>query len=93
MVGCLVGFLFTSYGQEEATVGKVRDWLVGGLTGLTIAEASNIKSLLGAFAIDSSTQEFAVVVSVAVLYTGLGFFFMFIERELILNVCLAQSRA
>jgi tetratricopeptide (TPR) repeat protein len=93
MVGCLVGFLFTSYGQEEATVGKVRDWLVGGLTGLTIAEASNIKSLLGAFAIDSSTQEFALVVSVAVLYTGLGFFFMFIERELILNVWLAQSRA
>jgi tetratricopeptide (TPR) repeat protein len=93
MVGCLVGFLFTSYGQEEATVGKVRDWLVGGLTGLTIAEASSIKSLLANFAIDNSTQEFALVVSVAVLYTGLGFFFMFIERELILNVWLAQSRA
>jgi tetratricopeptide (TPR) repeat protein len=93
MVGCLVGFLFTSYGQEEATVGKVRDWLVGGLTGLTIAEASNIKSLLGNFAINGSTQEFALVVSVAVLYMGLGFFFMFIERELILNVWLAQSRA
>ena len=30
---------------------------------------------------------------VAVLYAGLGFFFMFIERELILNVWLAQSRA
>ena len=42
---------------------KVRDWLVGGLTGLTIAEASNIKSLLGNFAIDGSAQEFALVAS------------------------------
>jgi len=93
IVGCLAGFLFTSYGQEKDTIGKVRDWLVGGLTGLTIAQASNIKNLLRNFALDNSNQEFALVVSVAVLYVGIGFFFMFLERELILNVWLAESRA
>jgi tetratricopeptide (TPR) repeat protein len=93
MIGCLVGFLFTSYGQEKDTVGKVRDWLVGGITGITIAQASSIKSLLLYFALDSSTHEFALVSGTAIVYTGLGFFFMFIERELILNIWLAQSRA
>jgi hypothetical protein len=33
MVGCLVGFLFTSYGEEASTVGKVRDWVIGGYLG------------------------------------------------------------
>src|SRR2546426_683865 len=41
MVGCLVGFLFTSYGEESGTVGKIRDWVIGGITGLTIAKAGN----------------------------------------------------
>jgi len=93
MVGCMAGFLFTSYGQEKDTIGKVRDWVLGGITGLTIAQASNIKAFLRYFAADNSTQEFALVASVAILYVGIGFFFMFLERELILNLWLAQSRA
>jgi len=91
LVGCLVGFLFTSYG--EATVGKVRDWLIGGLTGVTIAEASRIKSLLLTFALGPGPNEFAVVTGTAIVYSILGFFFMFFQRELILNVILAESRA
>lgn len=90
-MGCLVGFLFTSYG--EATVGKVRDWLIGGLTGVTIAEASRIKFLLLTFAPGPGPTEFAVVVGTAIVYSILGFFFMFFQRELILNVLLAESRA
>lgn len=93
MVGCMTGFLFTSYGQEKDTIGKVRDWLLGGITGLTIAQASNIKAFLRYFATDDSTQEFALVASIAILYVGIGFFFMFLEREIILNLWLAQSRA
>ena len=93
MVGCMTGFLFTSYGQEKDTIGKVRDWLLGGITGLTIAQASNIKVFLRYFATDDSTREFALVASTAILYVGIGFFFMFLERELILNLWLAQSRA
>lgn len=93
MVGCFAGFLFTSYGQEKDTIGKVRDWLLGGITGLTLAQASNIKLLLRTFALNDTNQEFALVASVAVIYCGVGFFFMFLERELILNLWLAQSRA
>jgi len=93
MVGCLVGFLFTSYGEEAGTVGKVRDWLIGGITGLTIAKAAAIKSLLTTFQATTGNGEFALTVSAAVVYASLGFFFMFLQRELVLNVLLAQGRA
>ena len=92
-IGALAGFLFTSYGEETSTVGKVRDWLIGGLTGLTIAKVGTIKSLLLTFAAGPGPQEFAVAAGTAVTFLGLGFFFMFFQRELILNVLLAQSRA
>src|SRR5215471_12108555 len=42
IVGCLVGFLFSSYGEESGTVGKIRDWLIGGLSALTIVKASSV---------------------------------------------------
>lgn len=93
MVGCLVGFLFTSYGEEASTVGKVRDWLIGGITGLTIAKAGAIKGLLLTFAAGPGPREFALTASAAIVYSVLGFLFMFFQRELILNVMLAQSRA
>jgi len=93
MVGCLVGFLFTSYGEETGTVGKIRDWLIGGIAGLTIAKAGAIKGLLLTFAAGPGPSEFALTVSSAVVYAILGFFFMFFQRELILNVLLAQTRA
>jgi tetratricopeptide (TPR) repeat protein len=93
MVGCAVGFLFTSYGEETSTVGRIRDWLIGGLTGLTIARAGAVKSLLLTFAAGPGPNDFALTVSLSVTYAVLGFFFMFFQRELILNVLLAQSRA
>lgn len=93
VIGALAGFLLTSYGEETATVGKVRDWLIGGLTGLTIAKVGAIKALLLTFAAGPGPQEFAIATGTAVTYVGLGFFFMFFQRELILNVLLAQSRA
>lgn len=93
MVGCLVAFLFTSYGEESATVGKVRDWLIGGITGITIVEFGRIKDLLSTFTLGPGKDEFALVAGVATIYSALGFFFMFFQRELILNVLLAESRA
>jgi tetratricopeptide (TPR) repeat protein len=93
MVGCLVAFLFTSYGEESPTVGKVRDWLIGGLTGLTVAKAAEIKAFLLTFAAGPGPSEFALVAGAAITYAILGFFFMFFQRELILNVLLAASRA
>jgi tetratricopeptide (TPR) repeat protein len=93
MVGCLVGFLFTSYGEEAGTVGKIRDWLIGGITGVTIAKAAALKGLLTAFQATPGTGEYALTVSAAVVYATLGFFFMFFQRELVLNVLLAEGRA
>jgi|SRR6185437_4709233 len=99
MVGCIVGFLFTSYGEETGTVGKVRDWLIGGITGITLVELAKGNGgaparLLHRFtAPPVSDNEFALTVSVTVIYLSLGFLFMFFQRELILNVVLAKSRA
>ncbi len=92
LVGSITGFLFSSYGEETASVGKIRDWLIGGITGLTIANAPSIKAILLTFAAGPEPQEFALTVGVSITYAGLGFFFMFFQRELILNVLLAQSR-
>ncbi len=93
MVGSIAGFLFTSYGEETATVGKIRDWLIGGLTGLTIAKAGTIKALLLLFAAGPGPAEFAFALGNAILYAGTGFYFMFFQRELIFNVLLAKTRA
>jgi tetratricopeptide (TPR) repeat protein len=93
MVGGLIGFLFSSYGEENSTLGKIRDWLVGGITVLTVAKASSIKEVLLVFAAGYGPIEFAYTIGNSVFYAGLGFFFMFFQRELILNVLLAQSRA
>jgi tetratricopeptide (TPR) repeat protein len=97
VVGCVLGFLFTSYGEESTTIGKVRDWLIGGITGIALSQAleqgGSIKRTLLVFALGPGPNEFALAMSAAVTYTGLGFLFMFFQRELILNVLLAQSRA
>src|SRR5712692_1159919 len=92
MVGCLVGFLFTSYGEEAGTVGKIRDWLIGGITGLTIAKAASIKGLLTTFQATPRTDDYAIAMSAAVVYATLGFFFMFFYRELLFNVLLAKGQ-
>jgi tetratricopeptide (TPR) repeat protein len=98
MVGAAAGFLFSSYGEENTgPLGKVRDWLVGGLTTLTIVKArpiaDSIKRLLAVFAAGAGPTEFAFTVGAATFYAGLGFFFMYFQRELILNLSLAESRA
>lgn len=92
-IGCLVAFLFTSYGEEAATVGRVREWVVGGLTGLTIANVQVIREVLRTFEYAPEPRESAVTVCLAITFAGLGFFYMFFQRELILNVLLAKSRA
>ncbi len=93
MVGSLIGFLFSSYGEESNTLGKIRDWLIGAMTALTVTNVGAIRSVLRYFAAGSSDTEFASIIAAAILYSGLGFFFMFFQRELILNVLLAKSRA
>ena len=95
MVGALAGFLFSSYGEENTgTLGKVRDWLVGGLTTITIVKAQSIggsiKTLLTVFAAGAGPIEFAFTAGASIFYAGLGFFFMYFYRELILNILLGR---
>jgi hypothetical protein len=92
MVGGLIGFLFSSHGEETDTIGKVRDWVIGGITTLTIAKAGAIKDTITTFAADAGHNEFAIAFGAAVAYAALGFFFMYFLRELYFNVELAKSR-
>jgi tetratricopeptide (TPR) repeat protein len=97
MLGCLAGFLFSSYGEETSTIGKIRDWLIGGITGVGVSQlidqGSALKRMLGTFMLDPKPNDFALVTGVTVSCSCLGFFFMFFTRELFVNVFLAQSRA
>jgi hypothetical protein len=44
MVGCFVGFLFTSYDEEASTLGKIRDGLIGGILALTVTKTSPLRT-------------------------------------------------
>jgi len=92
MFGCLIGFLFSSYDEEAATIGKVRDLFTGGITGITLVKFRSIEGLLLTFASGPGPQAFALTVAVAVVYSVCGFFAMFLQRELFLNLSLAASR-
>jgi tetratricopeptide (TPR) repeat protein len=97
MIGAMAGFLFTSFGDELATFGKIRDWVIAGITGATVAELAEqggvFKNILQKFVQTQGPGEFGLVISMAVVYFSLGFFFMFLQRELLLNILLAKSRA
>ena len=72
-VGCIRGFLFASYGEEAGTVGKARNWVVGGITAITVVKAQAIKELLVAFAAGPGPNEYALVIAVAITYSSFGF--------------------
>jgi len=97
VLGCVAGFLFTSYGEEASTVGKIRDWLIGGITGVGLSQlidqGSAVKRIIGTFMLEPGPHDFALVTSACIACSGLGFFFMYFERELIFNLMLARSRA
>ncbi len=97
MVGVLFGFVFTAFGEELTTIGKVRDWLIGGITGVALSQLMDnggfIKRILLHFVEPrSSATEAAVVFGTATAYFGGGFLFMFFKRELVINKLLAKSR-
>ncbi len=92
MVGSLIGFLFSSHIEEADTIGKVRDWVIGGVTTLTIAKAGSIKATITAFAAGKEADEYAIAFGGAVAYAALGFLFMYFMRELYFNPRLATSR-
>jgi tetratricopeptide (TPR) repeat protein len=92
VAGCLIGFLFSSHNEEADTIGKVRDWVIGGITTLSIAKAGAIKATITTFAAGEGSNEYAIAFGGAVAYAGLGFLFMYFLRELYYNPRLAISR-
>jgi tetratricopeptide (TPR) repeat protein len=92
MAGTVLGFLFSSYGEEEGSLGKIRDWLVGLITALTVVKAAVLKDALHYFTMGPDPIEFAYALGAAVVYVAMGFFFMFFARGLFLNVSLARGR-
>jgi tetratricopeptide (TPR) repeat protein len=96
-VGGMAGFVFSSFGEELATFGKIRDWIIAGITGATLVELAEqggvFRKVLLNFVPSEQPGEFGLTISMAVVYFSLGFFFMFLQRELLLNILLAKSRA
>ena len=92
--GAIVGFLFSSYGEEQASLGKIRDWLVGGLTGITIAEfmerGNLVRVLLQQFL--PLRSDLGLAIGTFVLYATVGCIAMFLNRELVWNPLLAKQR-
>ena len=94
VVGSLVGFVFTSYSDETATVGKVTNWLTGALAGVTVVEFRRLRSVVDLFAGQpGSTNDYAVALGITLTFAGLGFYFMFFARDLVFNIPLARKRA
>ena len=98
VLGLLFGFVFTTFGEELSTIGKVRDWLIGGVTGIAVSQIIDnggfVKRLLLKF-VEPQTPatEFAIICGTATVYFGGGFLFMFFQRELVINKLLAKSRS
>lgn len=84
-IGTLIGFVFTAYSQEKETVGKVRDWLLGGLTGLGIAEfvsgAEHVRDFVQLFASGGTPYTVGVHVANMLVYGTLGFFALLVLRK------------
>jgi tetratricopeptide (TPR) repeat protein len=93
VIGALVGFVFTTYDEESDTIGKVKDWLIGSLAAITLVKFDALKPVLLAFSLHNTAADFALSLSVSIVFVGLGFFFMFFGRELLFNVPLARERA
>lgn len=95
-LGGLFGFILTSHADEEArSVGRIRDWILGGLTGLTLVDATkDFQSLKRGLDLLANTHESrALTVGCLIVYGCTGFFAMFFVREVIWNHLFNLGRA
>jgi|CXWL01.1.fsa_nt_gi tetratricopeptide (TPR) repeat protein len=90
-LGSVLGFVFSSYEEEASSIGRVREWLLGGLGTLALADtfAGTGKVLLAISAFTPRTslacpQELST--SVFVTYFVVGFFSLFVLRKLEWNL-------
>jgi tetratricopeptide (TPR) repeat protein len=95
--GSLFGFLFTIFGDELEPFGKIRDAaiaLASGITGLGIAKAKDIGSLIGSIPVltDDPTRNPSFAILLVLTYVISGFYFMYLMRNLALNPALADAK-
>lgn len=93
--GALLGFIFTSYAEENTSIGKVRDLLVGGLAGVALSQVATASSSINtALAILANGDEASKSLHLCslVTFSVLGFLFMFYVRERFWNVTFAEAR-
>jgi tetratricopeptide (TPR) repeat protein len=96
-LGTVPGFLMSSYEGESGSVGKIRDWLIGGITGLTVAEFVNqgnfVKGCMLVLVPDRfEERDISTHYAMFIVYSVGGFFTLFLNRELVLNKMLERSR-
>lgn len=94
-LGIFLGFLITAFGDENhSAVGKTRDWLFGGLTGLTLGGILTNRQHIADFFALFVTDGLLIGVQIGniALFAMLGFFAMFWLRESIWNLRLADAR-
>jgi hypothetical protein len=93
--GSLTGFVFTIFGEELEPFGKIRDAMIAlasGIAGITIAEVSPLRTLIGGIQLFSDKSErssWFAVLFVATYLVG-GFCFTYLMRKLVLNPALAN---
>jgi tetratricopeptide (TPR) repeat protein len=97
-VGSLFGFLFTIFGDEIGSFGKIQNAVVAaasGVVGVGIAKISDVGKALGQLQLfgTSSAASYWFSTLVVLSYFLAGFYFMYLLRKLVLNPALAQSRA
>lgn len=95
VLGIFVGFLTTAFDSENTSpIGKTRDWLFGGLAGLTagavLTGSAHARAVIEQFVEDGLNP--GVQIGNMALFAMLGFFAMFALREFIWNLRLARSR-
>ncbi len=96
-LGTLIGFVFTVFGDEMNTFGKMRDSfiaLASGVAGLSIAKTAELGGLLGSIQLFQQKSEAGAWFTVLFVTTyGIsGFYFMYFAREFTLNPALAEAR-
>lgn len=88
-VGSLLGFLFSSYDQEATSVGRVRDWLLGGLGSVGLVDAvrefRGARDLLKLFVPFESVNK-ATAGAMFVTFVALGFYCLYMLRKLEWNI-------
>ncbi len=99
-LGCVVGFVFSTTSQsttdqQESSIAKVRDWMVGGVTGLgvgeLVAQGAHLKAFIQIFSPGDAGREFGLTAATMVVFFVGGFLAMFLNRVLVLNLLLAQA--